>query len=63
MYSLPNELWEDEVMEGIGNMLGNFVKTFEITKKGHYTSYTRICVYINVSKLLPEAICIRYQDT
>jgi hypothetical protein len=39
MYSLPQELWDDEKMKGIVNTLGSYVKTLEITKAGRYTSY------------------------
>jgi hypothetical protein len=37
MYSLPQDLWEKEILEGIGNTLGSFVKILEVTKLGIYT--------------------------
>jgi hypothetical protein len=54
--------WEEETLEGIGNTLGSFIKVFEITIKGKYTSYTRLCAYINVSQALPHSIFLRYQE-
>jgi hypothetical protein len=47
-------------MEGIGNTLGSFVKMSEITKTTKYTSYARICVYMNVVGSLPESIVISF---
>jgi hypothetical protein len=54
MYSLPREFWEPEILEGIGNTLGSFVKISEVTKMTRYISYARICVYMNVANALPN---------
>jgi len=35
---------------------------FEGTRMGHYVSYTRICVYIDVSRALQEAIKLIFRD-
>jgi hypothetical protein len=50
-----------KILEGIGNTLGSFVGTAKATLQGRYTSYARICVYLNVSKALLESICLRYR--
>jgi hypothetical protein len=47
---------------GIGNTVGQYVKASEATKQRKYTSYTRICVYMNISKALPGAVTLEYQD-
>lgn len=62
LYSLQNKYWVSEVFEGVGNTLGRYITTSEITKIGRYTSYARICVYMNVSKALPEATNIWHKD-
>jgi hypothetical protein len=62
LYSLPQEFWEMETLEGIGNTLGSFIKISEITKVAKYTSYAWICVYMNVAGALPDAVTIAYQD-
>jgi len=62
LYSLPTEYWLPEILEDIGNTLGNFVKVSEQTKLSRYTSYARICVYMNISKDLPEAINLSWED-
>jgi len=62
LYSLPSEYWLPEILEDIGNTLGNFVKVSEQTKLSRYTSYARICVYMNISKDLPEAINLSWED-
>jgi hypothetical protein len=43
-------------------MLGSFVKISEIKKVAKYTSYARICIYMNVATTLPESITISFQD-
>jgi hypothetical protein len=41
---------------------GNILKSSEVTKKRKYTSYARICVYMDISKALPGSLTIEYQD-
>jgi hypothetical protein len=62
MYSLPHEFWKRESLEGIGNTLRSLVIILKVTNNGRYTSYSHICVYINVSKYLLEPINIIFQD-
>jgi len=44
LYSLPEELWLEEVLTGIGNTIGIYVKTSEETNQRRYTSYA--CIYV-----------------
>ena len=37
-----------EILEGIWNIIGKFVKIAKTTKRGIYTSYARIYVYMNI---------------
>jgi hypothetical protein len=62
LYSLPQEFWLEEILMGIGNTLGHYVKASEATRHRKYTSYARICVYMNISKALPGAVTLEYQD-
>jgi hypothetical protein len=62
MYSLPQEFWLEEILMGIGNTLGHYVKASEATRQRKYTSYARICVYMNISKAIPGTITLEYQD-
>jgi hypothetical protein len=62
LYSLPHEFWLEEVLAGIGNTIGVYVKSSEATKQRRYTSYARICVYLNISKPLPGSIALEYHD-
>jgi hypothetical protein len=62
LYSLPQEFWLEEVMADIGNNIGVYVKSLEATKQRRYTSHVRICVYLNISKLLPGSIALEYHD-
>jgi hypothetical protein len=62
LYSLPQEFWLEEILAGIGNTIGSYVKASEATKQRRYTAYARICVYLNISKPLPGTIILDYQD-
>jgi hypothetical protein len=62
LYSFPRELWLEEILVGIGNTIGAYVKSSEETKQRRYTSYARICVYLNISKPLPGSITLEYHD-
>jgi hypothetical protein len=63
LYSLPQEFWLEEVLAGIGNTIGIYVKSSEATKQWRYTSYTRIFVYLNIAKPLPGSITLEYHNT
>jgi hypothetical protein len=62
LYSLPQEFWLEEILMGIGNTLGQYVRASEATRQRKYTSYARICVYMNISKALPGSVTLEYQD-
>jgi hypothetical protein len=62
LYSLPLDYWLPSTFEAIGNKLGKYVKTSEATLKGRYTSYARICIEMDVSGALPEAISLEFRD-
>jgi hypothetical protein len=61
-YSLPLDYWFSSTFEEIRNKLGKYVKTSEATLKGRYTSYARICIEMDVSGALPEAISLEFRD-
>ena len=52
----------EEVLADIGNTIDIYVKSSEATKQRRYTSYTRICVYLNIAKPLPGSITLEYND-
>eukprot|EP00253_Pinus_taeda_P004972 PITA_04972 len=62
LFGLPKEFWDPEILEGIGNTIGGFVKIAEATKRGKFNSYARLCVYMNISEPLPESIELEYHD-
>ena len=62
LYSLPTEFWKEEILQDIGNTLGDFVKISEQTKQAKYISYARLCVYLDISQHLPEAIELTHDD-
>eukprot|EP00253_Pinus_taeda_P036597 PITA_36597 len=63
LFGLPVEFWNPEILEGIGNTIGVFVKVADTTKRGKYTSYARLCVYMNIAEPLPEHIELEYHDS
>jgi hypothetical protein len=62
LYSLPLYYWLPSTFEAIGNKLEKYIKTVEVTLRGRYTSYARICIETDVSGALLEAICLEFRD-
>ena len=61
LYSLPQEFWNEEILMGIGNTIGTYVKATKSTKQMCYMAYARICVYMNVSTTIPTSITLSYE--
>ena len=62
LFSLPGEYWDLETLCDIGNSLGEFIKVAEQTRLQWYTAFARICVYMDLSRELPEAISLNWED-
>jgi len=62
LFGLPMDSWDLEILEGIGNTIGSFVKITESTKKGRYSSYARICAYMNIAEPIPGSVKIEYHE-
>ena len=62
LVGLPEEYWDMEVLRDIGNSIGEFVKVVEQTRLQRYTTFARICVYMDLSKDLPEAVSLNWDD-
>lgn len=62
LYSLPHEYWDLEILVHIGNKLGHFIMLSDITKKGRYTTYTQVSVFMNLSKPLSTSILFGGKD-
>ena len=54
------DFWDPEILEGVGNTNESFVKIEKSTKKGRYTSYTRICVYTNIANPISRLVELEY---
>ena len=50
------------ILRDIGNSIGEFLKVAERTRLQRYTSFARICVYMDLSKDLPEAVSLNWED-
>lgn len=62
LFGLPTDFWDPKILEGIGNTIGSFVKIAETMKKGRYTSYARICVYMNLANPIPDSVELEYHE-
>lgn len=62
LFGLPDEFWDLETLEGIGNTIRKFVKIAEATKRGKYNSFARICVYMNLAEPIPDTVEVEYHD-
>ena len=38
--ALPMDFWDQDILEGIGNSIGIFLKIIETTRCGRYTSFS-----------------------
>lgn len=54
--NLPRELWNEDVFEGVGKVLGGFIGVFKSTWDFESLSYARLCVYLQVDTPLPTQI-------
>jgi len=62
LFGLPIDFWDSKILEGIGNSIGSFVKIAKTTKKGRYTSYARICVYMNLANPILDTTELEYHE-
>lgn len=62
LFSLPSEYLDLNTLTDIGNTPGEFVKVSKQTKSHQYTSFSRICVYLDLLKELPKAIFLHWED-
>ena len=51
-----------DTLKDIGNTLGEFIKVAEQTKAQRYTSFARICVYLDLSKELSKVVSLFWED-
>ena len=62
LVGLPEEYWDMEILRDIVNSIEEFVKVVEQTRLQRYTTFPRICVYMDLSKDLPEAVSLNWDD-
>lgn len=58
LYSLTLAYWLLESLKAIDSKLGKFIKISDATLKGKYTSFTRICVEMELYGALPNVIIL-----
>ena len=51
-----------DILKDIGDSIGEFVKVAEKTKQQKYMVFAWICVYMDLSNDLPEAITLNLED-
>ena len=51
-----------EILRDTGNSIGEFMKVAKKTRIQRYTAYSCICVYMDLSKDLPEAVSLNWED-
>lgn len=54
LLSLLEDFWEPNNLECIVNEIRDFVKIFKIMRCQCFSSYVRICIYMNISKRILE---------
>eukprot|EP00253_Pinus_taeda_P017483 PITA_17483 len=62
LFNLPLHFWSEQVLEGIGNSIGKYIKAdLERIDERLYT-FARICVEVDLSKGLPDNIRLIYKQ-
>lgn len=62
LHNLPLHFWSPQVLFGIGNTIGRFIKMdTKRTKEGIYT-FACMCVEVDLSKALPDQIHLKYKQ-
>ena len=62
LYYLPLDYWQTELLVAIGNKLARYIKAYEATRRGKYTSFARICVEMDLSGALPDEVILEVFD-
>lgn len=62
LYSLSDEYWDEDILKGIGNGVGEYIRAAEETRSRKYISYARICVFIRLNEALPESVTLSHRD-
>lgn len=57
-FESPNDLWLDSVYEAIGAAIGDFLYVDPDTSDILHSTYARFLVEIDISKGLPESVCL-----
>ena len=50
------------ILRGIDNTIGDFVKVAEKMRLQRNTMYASICIYMDLSKDLPKAVILNWED-
>lgn len=62
LFSLLVDFSDPEILEGIDNSIGRFVKVANSTRGGRSTSYARTYIYMNIIEPLLDILELEYQD-
>lgn len=62
LHNLPIHLWTDQVLAGIGNTIGRFIKWDTQRLEERIFTYARICVEVDLSKGLPDQIQLKHRQ-
>ena len=61
MYSLPGKHYDPEILEAISNTIGTFIKIYEKKRLEGIRDMLE-SVYMDLTKSLPEAINLSWED-
>lgn len=63
LHNLPLHFWHHQVLEGIGNTLGKFLKFDEDRLTRGIFTFAKICVKVDLIQGLLESITLIFNDT
>lgn len=60
LHNLPLHFWHHKVLEGIGNLLGRYIKTNTQRIEERIFTFARICVEVDLNKGLSDCILLTH---
>lgn len=62
LHNLPIHLWNQQVLTGIGNTIGRYIKMDTQRIEERIFTFARICVEVDLSKCLPDQIQLKHRQ-
>jgi len=62
LHNLPLHFWDQQVLAGISNSIGRYIKIDTQRLEESVFTFARICVEVDLSKGLPDCILLKHKQ-